>query len=165
MVSYLNDLLLRAVAIQKEAFLALSTPKRVDAVPRFYHTQEATPYFTNRINAMPIDIADGNENEIFPQPRLTMRCVVGQITAAYKGENEEHIYEWIPMLVTYFSERKWFQSAAYPAEPDYLIKSDVVDVPGGFRPFDNTGFAGVIQVGFEIAVACTFTDYIEQVYL
>lgn len=165
MVDYLNDLLLRAVAIQKEAFLSLPTPKRIDAVPMFYHVQEATPYFTNRISALPIDHSDNNQNEQKPLPRLTMRCVVGHITAAYKGENEQHVYEWIPLLTRYFANRELFQSAAYPAEPDFMLGSIVVDVPGGFRPFDNTGFAGVIQVGFEIVVACEFTEYIEQVYL
>lgn len=164
MVSYLNDLLLRAVAIEKEAFLTLTPAKRIDAVPRFYHVQEATPYITNRVSAMPIDTSDGNENEQFPLPRLTLRCVVGHITAAYKGENETHIYEWIPLLVDYFAERKWFQSAAYPAAPDYLILSEVVD-GGGFRAFDNNGFAGTIQVGFEIVIACRFTEEITQVYL
>lgn len=164
MVSYLNDLLLRAVAIQKEAFLTLPTPKRIDAVPMFFHVQEATPYFTNRISALPIDHSDNDENEQYPLPRLTMRCVVGHITGAYKGENETNVYEWIPLLTRYFANRELFQSAAYPAEPDYLLGSEVVDA-GGFRPFDNTGFASVIQVGFEIVMLCRFTEYIQQVYL
>lgn len=163
MVSYLNDLLNRAVAIEKAAFLSLPTPRRIDAVPRFYHVQEATPYITNRITGLPIDHSDNSESEEFPQPRLILRCVVGHITGAYKGENEENVYEWIPLLVNYFANRKWFQSAAHPTAPDLLMYSEVVD-GGGFRAFDNTGFASVIQVGFEITIACTFTEYVDQVY-
>ena len=165
MTSYLTDLLDRAVAIEKAAFLTLTPPvTKVDAVPRFYHTQEATPYLTHRISAMPVDHSDNNENEQFPLPRLTIRCVVGHITAAYKGENEANIYTWIPLLTSYFANRKWFQSAAFPTRPDYLERSEVVDA-GGFRAFENTGFAGVIQVGFEIVIACVFTEFVEQVYL
>lgn len=164
MTSYLTDLLDRACAIEKEAFLTLATPKTVDAVPRFFHVQETFPYLTHRISALPIDHSDNSESEQFPQPRLTIRAVCGHITAAYKGETESNIYTWIPLLVSYFADRKWFQSAAYPAKPDLLIYSEVVDA-GGFRAFDNTGFAGTIQVGFELVIVCTFTDYIEQVYL
>lgn len=164
MSSYLTDLIARACAIEVEAFATLSPPVDVDAKPRFYYTQEAYPYLTHRISAMPIDHSDSNESEQFPQPRLTIRCVVGHITAGYKGENEDKLYTWIPLLISYFADRKWFQSAALPSKPDYLIYSEVIDA-GGFRAFDNTGFAGVIQVGFEITIACTFTDYIEQVYL
>lgn len=162
-MSYLNDLLLRAVAIEKAAFLTLTPPKVVDAVPRFFHVQEAFPYFTHRVSALPIDHSDNSETEQFPLARLTIRGVMGHITAAYKGENESNIYTYIPLLTAYFANRKWFQSAAYPAAPDYLIYSEVVD-GGGFRAFDNNGFAGTIQVGFEIVIACRFTEYIEQVY-
>lgn len=164
MTSYLTDLIDRACAIEKEAFLTLTPPRSVDAVPRFYYAGEAFPYLTHRISALPIDHADNNENEQFPLPRLTIRCVVGHITAGYKGENESNIYTWIPLLTRYFANRELFQSAAFPAEPDLLIGSEVLDA-GGFRAFDNTGFAGVIQVGFEITILCKFTEYIEQVYL
>lgn len=163
MVSYLNDLLLRAVAIEKAAFLTLTPPKVVDAVPRFFHVQEAFPYFTHRVSALPIDHSDNSETEQFPLARLTIRGVMGHITAAYKGENESHIYTYIPLLTSYFANRKFFQSAAYPTRPDLLMYSEVVD-GGGFRAFDNNGFAGTIQVGFEIVIACRFTEYIEQVY-
>lgn len=163
MTSYLTDLLDRACAIEKEAFLTLTPAKRVDAVPMFFHVQEAFPYFTHRIAALPIDHADGNENEQFPQARLIIRGVMGHITGAYKGENEAAIYTYIPLLMNYFANREWFQSAAYPSAPDYLMQSRVVDA-GGLRAFDNTGFASVIQVGFELTIACTFTQSINQVY-
>lgn len=163
MTSYLTDLMDRSCAIIKEAFLTLSPPKTVDAVPMFFHAQEAFPYFTHRVVGLPIDHSDGNENEQSPQPRLVIRGVMGHITGAYKGENESNIYTWIPLLTRAFANRKWFQSAAHPTAPDLLMYSEVVD-GGGFRAFDNTGFASVIQVGFEIAIACTFTEYVDQVY-
>jgi hypothetical protein len=161
-MTYLTDVLDRAVAIEKEAMSTLS--KTVDAVPYFFHVQEAFPYFTNRVQGLPIDHADNNEYEQFPLPRVIARCVIGHITAGYKGDPDDVIYTYIPLLTSYFAKRKWFQSAAYPTRPDFLIYSEVVDA-GGFQTFNNAGFANVIQVGFELTIACRFTEYIDQVYL
>ena len=160
----LTELKARACAIEKEAFLTLSTPKRIDAFPYYFVTSEALPYTTHRIQGLPVDHADNNESEQFPNPRLVIRVVVGHLTDKYKGENDAIIDTYIALLLPYFGKRKWFQCAAYPAPLDELIYSEVVDA-GGFMVFDNRGFAGTSQVGFELVIACRFTEPIEQVYL
>lgn len=167
-MSYLTDLILRACVIEREAFSTITNPLTnapytIDAFPRYFAAGEAFPYCTHRISALPIDHSDNSANEQFPLPRLTIRVVVGHITEGYKGETDERIYVYIPVLTSYFGNRKWMQSVTYPLKPDYLMDSEVVDA-GGFQIFDNRGFAGVSQVGFEIVIACTFTEFVEQVY-
>jgi len=159
----LTALKARAVAIEKEAFLTLSTPKRIDAFAYYFATSEALPYTTHRIQGLPVDHADDNQDEQFPNPRLIIRVVVGHLTDKYRGENDSIIDTYIALLLPYFGAWRWFQSAAYPAALDGLIYSEVVDA-GGFMVFDNRGFAGVAQVGFELTIACTFTESIIQAY-
>jgi len=160
-MTYLTDLLDRAVAIEKEAMATIG--KTVDAKPYFYFAGEAFPYFTNRVQGLPIDHSDDNQDEQFPQPRLIARCVIGHITAAYKGENDNVLYTYIPLLTGYFAKRRWFQSAAYPTALNELIYSEVVDA-GGHQQFDQRGFAGTQQVGFELVITCNFTESIIQAY-
>lgn len=162
-MTYLTDLIARACAIEQEAFLTLTPPKRIKAAPEYFYTQEAHPYTTHRIQAMPINHEDNNQDEQFPEPRLVVRVVIGHLTTGYKGETDERINTYIPLLLSYMAKRRWFQSAAYPAAMDYLIESEIVDA-GGFMVFDNRGFAGISQVGFELQIACTFTDSIVQAY-
>src|SRR5574341_440315 len=167
-MTYLTDLIARSCAIGKEAFATLTNPLtgaayNIDAFPRYFAVGEEFPYLTHRITGMPVDHADNSENEQFPQPRLWIRVVVAHLDTGYKGEPDDRVYTYIPMLTSYYANRKWFQSAAFPARPDYLMYSELVDA-GGFMVFDNRGFAGVSQVGFELTIACTFTEFVQQVY-
>lgn len=167
-MSYLTDLIARSCAIEREAFATLTNPLtgaayNIDAFPRYFATGEAFPYTTHRVSALPIGHEDGNQDEEFPAPRLTIRIVVGHLTTGYAGEPDERVHTYIPALVDYLAKRRWFQSAAYPTPLNELIYSEVVDA-GGFMVFDNRGFAGVSQVGFEIQIVCTFTESIIQAY-
>lgn len=168
-MSYLTDLITRSCAIGKEAFATLTNPLTnapysVDAFDRYFATSEAFPYLTHRITGLPIDHSDNSENEQFPLPRLWIRVVVGHLTTGYAGEPDNRIYTYIPALTSYYANRRWFQSAAYPTRPDYLDRSELVDA-GGFMVFPNQGFAGVSQVGFELQIQCVFTEFVQQVYL
>jgi hypothetical protein len=167
-MTYLTDLILRSCAIEREAFATLTNPLtntayNIDAFPRYFATGEAFPYTTHRIQAFPIDHEDNNQDEQFPQPRLVIRVVIGHLTTGYAGEPDERLHIFIPTLLSYMAQRRWFQSAAYPTPLDGLIYSEIVDA-GGFMVFDNRGFAGTSQVGFELQIACTFTDSIVQAY-
>ncbi len=162
-MSIYTDLIARACSIEEAAFLTLAPPKTIKAFPYYFATSEKLPYTTHRITGMPIDHSDDNQDEQFPQPRLVVRVVVGHLTDKYVGENDNLIYNYIDLLLPYMAQRRWFQSAAYPAPLDELIYSEVVDA-GGFMVFDNRGFAGVSQVGFELTIACTFTESIIQAY-
>lgn len=159
MATYMTELLNRVVAMQKEVMASLTPPVRADAVPRFYYTGEAFPYFTNRIADTPIG-DDGSEDTDLNQPVVIMRLVVGHITEGYKGQPEARLYEWLPVIKTWFNERMWLQSAAYPLRMDNLQSARVTN-NGGLRVFENAGIAAQ-QVGAEIQFQCVFYESIEQ---
>lgn len=163
MASYLTELLNRVVALQKEAMLSLRPSVSADAVPRFYFTGEAFPYFTNRIVDTPIS-DDGSQDEDVNQPVLVMRLVVAHLTTGYKGEPEARLYEWLPHIKTYFNERMWLQTASgpYAARMDNLQSARVIN-GGGLRVFENAGI-NAMQVGAEIQLQCIFDEMIEQAY-
>ncbi len=160
----LTNLKDRACAIEQEAFLTLATPKELKTFNYYFATSEKLPYTTHRIQGLPINYDGNSETEAFLNPRLVIRVVVGHLTDKYRGENDAIIDTYISLLVPYFANRKWFQSVAYPTRPLDLIYSEPIDA-GGFMVFDNRGFAGVSQVGFELVIACRFPQYVDQVYL
>lgn len=157
MVSYLNELLLRVVAIQKEAML--SVDKTVDAWPMFYKVSETFPYFTNRIADLPVT-DNGSQDEDVNTPLVIMRLVVAHITSGYQGEPESKLYEWMPLVKTVFNQRMWLTSEAYP-EPMYDLQSVRVVNNGRWVQEQNEGI-NAIQVGVEIALQCVFNEHIEQ---
>ena len=156
-MSYLNDLLDRVVALEKEAMTSMNV--KADAVPRFYYVGEGFPYFTNRIADTPIS-DDGSEEVDLHSPLVIMRLVVGHITEGYKGQPEAKLYTWLPAIKTYFNERMWLTSETYPDRMGYLQSARITN-GGGLRVFENAGIAAM-QVGAEIQLACTFYELIEQ---
>lgn len=157
MATYLTELLERAVAMQIEAMASVG--RNVDAKPFFWHVNEGFPYFTNRIADNPIS-DDGSADIDLNQPVLIMRFVVAHITAGYKGEKERNLYEWLPVIKTWFNERMWLTSAAYPLRMDYLQQARITN-NGGIRAFENVGIP-VVQVGAELQLACIFAENIDQ---
>lgn len=160
MTSYLNELLLRVVALEKEAMLNIEV--NADAVPRFNYTGESFPYFINRIADTPI-LNDGSEVLDFNSPLVIMRLVIGHITEGYKGEPEAKLYEYLPPIKTYIQSRtNWLSSIEYPARMDGLQSARITNA-GGLRIFEDTGIASR-QVGAELQLACIFDESIEQIY-
>ncbi len=162
MVSYLNELLLRVVALEKEAMTSIGIP--ADAVPRFNYTGEGFPYFTNRIADIPVS-SDGSEIIDFNSPLVIMRFVVGHITEGYKGEVEGKLYEWLPPIKTYIQARSnWLQCASSPynTRMDGLQQSRISNA-GGLRIFQNEGINS-IQIGAELQLSCIFDEIVEQIY-
>jgi hypothetical protein len=157
MVSYLNELLDRVVAIQKEAMLSINIA--ADAWPYFYKTSESFPYFTNRIADVPIT-DDGSQDEDVNTPLVIMRLVVAHLTSGYKGEAERRLYEWMPVVKTTFNQRQWLTSNAYPVRMANLQEVRVIN-NGRFVQEKNDGIDAT-QVGVEIALRCVFVEYIEQ---
>jgi hypothetical protein len=159
-MSYLNDLLARVVALEKEAMSSLSI--NADAVPYFNYAGSGFPYFTNRIADTPIT-NDGSEDIDLNNPLVIMRFVVGHATEGYKGEIEAKLYTYLPAIKTYIQQRSnWLQSAAYPTRMDNLQSARISNA-GGLRVFQNEGINST-QVGAELQLACIFDEVIEQVY-
>lgn len=162
MPTYMTELLDRCVALQKEAMASISVA--CDAKPYFFHWQEKGPYFTNRIPTMGI-ATDGSEVEDLNQPTVIMRLVIGHLTESYRGIPESKLYEWMPVVKTYFQQRMWLQTATGPyAErmENLLPPSRIVNI-GAIGPLNSAGI-NQIQVGCEFALSCTFYEHIEQVY-
>lgn len=158
MATYETELLKRVAAMQIEAMTSIGVS--ADAVPYFFHTNsDSFPYFTNRIADNPIS-DDGSADIDLNQPIVIMRLVVAHITSGYKGENEAKVYEYGPIVKTWFNEHQWLTSAVYPVRMDNLQLARIVN-NGGIRAFENTGIA-VVQVGREIQLSCTFYESIDQ---
>lgn len=159
-MSYLNDLLDRVVALEKEAMASLSI--NADAVPYFNYPGSGFPYFTNRIADTPVT-GDGSEDIDFNNPTVTMRFVVGHATEGYKGEIESTLYSYLPTIKTYIQRRSnWLQSVTFPTRMDGLQSARIVNA-GGLRIFQNEGINST-QIGAELQLVCIFDEYIEQVY-
>lgn len=158
-MSYLNELLERLVAIEVEALASIGVT--ADAKPYFYHIQGAFPYFTNRVVDIPIS-DDGSQDEDVNSPVIVARLVLAHATEGYKGEPEDRLYEWLPVIKTYINQRMWLQSAAFPNRMDNLQSARVVN-NGGLRVFQNEGI-NATQIGAEIQIACILDEYIQQIY-
>lgn len=164
MVSWVNDVLLRLVAIEKEAYTALTTDT-VDAYPYFFVAAEKAPYWTNRLASLPIT-DDGSEVEDVYAPVFIARFIAGQVTSGVrttaKNEREYELYELIPYFVEYLNSRELLQSAAYPARPDDTFRARCFEV-AGFRIFENSG-TGTQQYGTEFSIRIDRDEYLTQVY-
>jgi hypothetical protein len=161
MVSYMNEVINRLVAIEIEAMATMGVT-RVDAKPYFHYTGESFPYFTHRIADTPVS-DNGSEVEDLNSPTVVIRLVIGHVTEGYRGEIEVKLYEWLPVLKSYIQARSnWLQSVAYPAPMEDLQQSRVIN-GGGLRIFQNEGINST-QIGAEIPVACTFLESIDYAY-
>ena len=159
-----NAMLLRLTAIEKAGLLALSTPVTSDAVPRFFHTQEAFPYWTNRLSGFTTEAGEDNYGEgieVYTYD-VTARCVLGHTTGGYNGEYEEALQVYFPHMVEYIDARELLQSVDYPAALLHIRRARV----SGGTPFAIfSGVLNVSQVGFEIVIRAEFDKEITQAYL
>lgn len=161
MVSWINDILLRLVAIEKEATLT-AVGKTVDAKPFFFFAGEAPPYWTNRLATNPI-ADDGSEVEDVLTPIFIARLVVGHVTSGMEGERETELYEILPVASKLINERELLQSTTYPTRPLDAFRARCFD-GGGFRIFDNSGI-GTQQYGAELQIRIDRDELITQTYL
>lgn len=161
MVSWINDVLRRLVALEKEATLAAigQTP---DAYPYFFVAAEKPPYWTNRLATNPIT-DDGSEVEDVLAPIFIARFVIGHVTSGVKGERETELYEVLPVAAKLINERELLQSTTYPTRPPDFFRARCFD-GGGFRIFDNSGI-GTQQYGAELQIRIDRDEFIEQDYL
>lgn len=157
----LQAILNRLAAIEVEALASLSPAVTADAVPYFLHTQEAFPYFVNRISNVPVD-SDSQDFDTY-EVEATVRLVVAHRTEGYDGEVEGRLYRYLPAVIAEINAREQLQSASYTAELDNLIFARATG-SGGLRVFETSGLS-VVQVGAEITVVCQLTDDLTQDYL
>lgn len=166
MASYLNELLARCAALEKEALDSISVVS--DAKSFFFHTQESFPYFTNRIDSVPVaGFIEGQETEddLTRIVDITARLVVAHLTEGYDGEPEQKLYEYLPVVEAYINAREMLQSAAYPTEMTEMFYSRCT-TGGALRAFTQNGINGTVtQIGGELIIRCYCTERIVQAYL
>lgn len=156
----LTELMARHAAIDIEALAALATPVTADSKPYFWHTQEAFPYFTNRLG--PYSVGFDSEDTDTIQIDVLKRLVIAHLTSGYIVENDAKLTAWVAQVIEYYNEREWLQSAAYPDELRYLIRARIVSGTG-YTIFANSGIGQTIQVGTEFTVRCEFMHDILQI--
>lgn len=157
----LTELMARNVAIDKEAFAALSPVVTLDSKPYFWHTQEAFPYMTNRLG--PYQVGDDSEDIDTITLTVLKRLVIGHLTAGYAGENDARLTAWVAQVIEFYNEREWLQSVTYPDEMRYLIRARIVSGTG-YTVFVNSSIGGTQQVGTEFSLECEFMHDILQSY-
>lgn len=160
MAIILQEALERLAAIEVEALADLTPAVSADAVPYMIHSQEAFPYFTNRVGAMTIE-PDSHDIDTYDVD-LIARLVVGHLTDGYHGQPESQLYTYLPALIEAINARELLQSDAYPVALLGLVGARVTD-SSGLRIFETAGLQ-TRQVGTEITVVCTFADDLAQLY-
>ena len=157
-ITTLDDALDRLVIFEKAAWAALYPGESCDAVPRFFHTQEAFPYWTNRVGPWTND----DDGEDFDVLRVTIlaRLVLGHVTSGYQGENEERLADFIPYFLGYMADRNTLitntDAGTSPNPLQYLIEARV-ERGTGYAAFMNTGLP-VVQAGTEFTITLEFND-------
>ena len=146
----------RLAALEAEALVSIGVS--ADAVPFFYHQQERMPYWINRTGDVLVD-GDGEELDTYAAT-LIGRLYVAHVTdGVVRGEVEQLLDTWIPLIIQYVNERELLQSAAYPTALDGLVRCRVTSCRG-FTEFVSEG-----KIGTEFTFVAEFEEPIEQVYL
>jgi hypothetical protein len=151
----------RLAAIEKEALADLTPTVVADAKAYMIHSQEAFPYFTNRVGTVAVE-SDSHDIDAY-EVEIIARLVVGHLTEGYRGQPESALYAYLPVVIEAINARELLQSHVYPAALDGLVGARVVG-SSGLRIFETAGIQAR-QVGTEITVVCTFADDLAQLYL
>jgi hypothetical protein len=161
MAIILQEVLERLAAIEVEALADLTPPVTADAKPYMIHSQEAFPYFTNRVGVVSVE-SDSHDIDGY-EVEIVARLVVGHLTDGYRGQPESALYAYLPAVIEAINARELLQSDSYPAALDGLIGARATG-SSGLRIFQTAGIQAQ-QVGTEITVVCTFADGLTQLYL
>ena len=92
----------RIVAMEK-----LVVPNAVTAVPYIAYVQDTFPYWTNGMGRTPAP--DGPDDATRYDLTVTMRLVIGHLTAGYEGENQEAAWVIAPTVLRYFRRYRFLQ--------------------------------------------------------
>lgn len=149
--SYLNRLLERVVAAEKRSVASVVA---VDAVPYFFHHQEAFPYFTNRIgdNVPDAESPADLHGRVYT---VTARLVVAHLGTGYSGEYEALLYDLIPLVETEFERDFWLLDDSGNAIPELSAVGVQFTRSRGLTVFTNAGI-DVQQIGTEFTLQAEF---------
>ena len=157
----LHNALERLAAIEVEALAGLPIPVTADAMPFAMWQQEAFPYLTHRTGSITIE-GDSQDIDVY-EIEVVARLIIGHLTEGYRGQSDERLNTWIPVLVKAINARELLQSAAYPDELDGLTGARCTFC-SGVRVIESAGVQAK-QVGAEFTVVLQFADDLTQSYL
>ena len=151
----LTDLLDRLVLMQKAVMPGS------DAVPVSYYWQEATPYWSNRIDSANFELnSEEMVNGIYV---INMRVVLGIVTENYENIAEKQIAVQAPVILYYFGTRRSLKRTQADASLQWLLPEGAVIT--GFQAqynMQNSGI-GVQQFGIDFALEVPMNIPTEQV--
>lgn len=161
MTILLQEALERLAAIEVEALANLTPPIDADAKPFAIWQQEAFPYFTHRTGGITVE-SDSHDLDVY-EVEIVVRLVFGHVTEGYRGQSDERLNTWIPVVMNAINARELLQSAAYPDALDGLIGARCTFCTGQ-RTIETAGVQAR-QVGTEFTVVLQFQDDLTQEYL
>lgn len=128
-------LMVRVAALETEALAAMTPPIMADAVPYFFHVQEAFPYWTNRLSTISAEDGAGGDEDFGEEYErysyeIVMRLAIGHVTDGVRSEYERSLGRIIPHVLRYFNARELLQSAAYPGAPDDVLRARIIACTG-----------------------------------
>jgi len=153
------DIKKRVAALQEKAIPAST------AYPRFMVVAARFPYWTNRLSTATNEF---NSEQIFDETRtLTMRLVIGHVTAKYEGENDQLIDDYINDVYNTFLEinaMMLVDGTTYTDEPTYLhpLGSDLTAGDTGLAFFEAPWTGAVFEVGVEFTLTVYLCREISQ---
>lgn len=147
MTTYLEDMKARICAMQIEACASVIV---VDSVPIWLHNQSTFPYWKNRVSSAAYSDYLGASQESLRAYTITMRLVIGHLTAGYAGQSDILIDQLEPAIVDFFYKRPLLTCTAYTTPMRYLSPetAQITASPNGVASF-QTHVEGVNDIGME----------------
>ena len=143
----------RLVSMEIESLAAVITT--VDAKKFYPWTQEAFPYWHNRITGY--EPEHPSQDYIIHRYEVTGRLVVAHFTEGYRGEGMDKAYQYIAEVNDYFDNNPLMITAEYPTAFDDIDDASGVEIVQVIGPnaFANSGI-GEMDIGVEFVFSLPF---------
>jgi hypothetical protein len=121
-----------------------------DSVPVSFYAQEATPYWTNRIDAATLELE--SEEMVNVTFQINMRLVLGIVTENYENIAETQIAIQAPVVLYYFGVRRSLKRTSADAPVQWLRPelAVITDFRADYN-MQNSGI-GVTQFGIDFSL-------------
>lgn len=133
---FLNDILTRVEAIEKEA---LQADKGDVETLMWPGQQTTTPYWVNRWGPYELDYDYGEDIPI-DRFSVLMRLVGGHFKEGYEGESQTDLLKWMVAVMNAFEDATNLESATYPDGIEFIADPGATLVSNtGLVIFQNAG--------------------------
>jgi hypothetical protein len=150
MMSIIKEILDRLVAMEKQALASL-TNSAIDSVNYGAYSQEAFPYWYNRLGGKTYSQSETGMEIISNVITINARLVIAHATAGYRGEYDDVLYDYIDAFEDYFWGHGMLTSTDYPNGFGRLRDEARLVSNAGSLLFTNSGVEG-LQLGTEFVI-------------